>query len=621
MTGMNFKPTKKWRSLIIWGILIVSFIVVSVIYTNFSEKAEDIEFSYFYSELMAGNIKKVDITDKEIVGEYYNTKQRFKTLIPYEDSDLIREMITQGVEINVKTPGSFWTNILPYLIPIMMFAFLWFILFRQMSAGQNKAFGFGKSKAKMVLMQKVTFKDVAGVVEAKEELKEIVDFLSHPGKYTRLGGKIPRGIILLGAPGTGKTLLAKSVAGEAKVPFFTIAGSDFVEMFVGVGASRVRDLFNKAKVNSPSIVFIDEIDAVGRHRGAGIGGGHDEREQTLNQLLVEMDGFDTNEGVIVMAATNRPDILDPALLRPGRFDRRVIIDSPDVKGREDIFKIHTRKIPINDDVDYQILAKSTPGFVGADIANMVNEAALLAARKDKMKVEMEDFEEAKDKVVMGLARKSVVISEEERKISAYHELGHVLCAIYSKHADPVHKVTVIPRGRALGVTQFLPVNDKHLYSKDYLMDQIVAILGGRAAEMLIFDSVTTGAGNDIKRGTEIAHKMVCEWGMSEKVGAIMYADPNDSIFLGREINQRKEFSDETAKIIDDEIKNIIDISLNVALDILKKHDKELHKLASYLLERETLNKNDIDKIIEGKKLLPMKKIAEEKKDNGSEKKD
>jgi len=407
-------------------------------------------------------------------------------------------------------------------------------------------------------------------------------------------------------------LMAKAVAGEAKVPFFSISGSDFVEMFVGVGASRVRDLFRKAKANSPCIVFIDEIDAVGRHRGAGIGGGHDEREQTLNQLLVEMDGFQTDEAVIVMAATNRPDILDPALLRPGRFDRRIVIDRPDVKGREEIFIIHTRKIPLGKDVDFSILAKATPGFTGADIANMVNEAALLAARKDKNEVNMEEFEEAKDKILMGLARKSAVISENERKISAYHESGHVICSKNLKNVDPVFKVTVIPRGMALGVTQFLPIDDRHMYSKSYLLDNLVSLLGGRAAEIVALGDITTGASNDIEKATEIAHKMVCEWGMSEKLGTIQYADPNDSIFLGRQITQRKDFSDETAKMIDFEVKRIVDESMNRAIEILKNNLDKLNKMANYLLERETLDSDDIDRIMRGEELEPLKK--DEKKE-------
>ncbi|MDY6786936.1 MAG: ATP-dependent zinc metalloprotease FtsH [candidate division WOR-3 bacterium] len=616
----RFKPQgSQWRSIFIWISLIAVFIIVSIVYSSFNNQYEEIEYSQFNKELNAGKIESVTITGKDISGRYRDAEKGFKTRIPYEDSDLIREMVEMNVEISVEPPGSFWSNVLPYLLPIVMFAFFWFLIFRQMSSGQNKAFRFGKSKAKMVLMPKVKFSDVAGVKEAKAELSEIVDFLKHPGKYTRLGGKIPRGVILMGAPGTGKTLLAKSVAGEAGTPFYTISGSDFVEMFVGVGASRVRDLFNKAKANSPSIIFIDEIDAVGRHRGAGIGGGHDEREQTLNQLLVEMDGFDTNEGVIIMAATNRPDILDPALLRPGRFDRRVIVNRPDVRGREKIFEIHTRKIPISDDVDFIILAKATPGFVGADIANMVNEAALLAARRDKKQVEMEDFEEAKDKVIMGLERKSAVISDEEKRISAYHESGHVIASKFSKHADSVHKVTVIPRGRALGVTQYLPEDDKHMYSKDYLLDQIVSLLGGRAAETLILESVTTGAGNDIERATKIAHKMVCEWGMSDKIGPLSYADPNDNIFLGREISQHKDYSDETASVIDREIKDIVNTALNKASKILGEHRDILERMAEALLERETLNQEEIDMVIEDKELPPIEEeIEEEENADGEE---
>ncbi len=603
-----------WNSLIIWILLIISFLIVSYYFVNYSEKKKNIDYTEFYSELQKGNIKDVIIIEKHITGHFQDDSQ-FTTLIPYEDSDLIKQMVEKKINITVKTPSNFWSNLLPYIVPLIIFIFFWYFFIKQMSSGQNRAFTFGKSKAKRVIMPKTTFKDVAGVEEAKEELGEIVEFLKHPGKFTRLGGKIPRGVLLLGAPGTGKTLLAKAIAGEAKVPFFSISGSDFVEMFVGVGASRVRDLFIKAKANAPAIIFIDEIDAVGRRRGAGIGGGHDEREQTLNALLVEMDGFDTNEGVIVVAATNRPDILDPALLRPGRFDRQVVVDRPDIKGREEIFKIHAKKVPIGNDVKFFVLAQSTPGFVGADIANMVNEAALIAARKDKILVEMEDFEEAKDKVIMGVERKSAVISDEEKKISAYHESGHVICAKKLKHADEVHKVTIIPRGRALGVTQFLPKGDKHTYSKNYLMDQIVALLGGRAAEKLILDSETTGAGNDIQRATEIAHKMVCEWGMSEKLGPIQYANPNDNIFLGREITQHKDYSEKTAQLIDSEVKSIIDTAMNRAIDILNENMDILHDMANYLLERETLNKEEIIKILNNEEL--EKNIMEEENNETS----
>ncbi|MEO0233588.1 MAG: ATP-dependent zinc metalloprotease FtsH [candidate division WOR-3 bacterium] len=593
----------KWT---IWIITLLLLLFLPNIIGIFTSQVKQIDYSTFYNELMNGKIKSVTIVERNISGEYKDGGQ-FKTIIPYDDNTLVQKMVEQNVKITVKIPSNFWGEVLPYVIPLITFFVLFYFFTRSISNSQNRAFTFGRSNAVMVLTPKVTFNDVAGAKEAKEELQEIIDFLKHPGKYIRLGGRIPKGVLLLGSPGTGKTLMAKAVAGEAKVPFFSISGSDFVEMFVGVGASRVRDLFQRAKANSPCIVFIDEIDAVGRHRGAGIGGGHDEREQTLNQLLVEMDGFQTDEAVIVMAATNRPDILDPALLRPGRFDRRIVIDRPDVKGREEIFVIHTRKIPLGKDVDFSILAKATPGFTGADIANMVNEAALLAARKDKNEVNMEEFEEAKDKILMGLARKSAVISESERKISAYHESGHVIVSKNLKNVDPVFKVTVIPRGMALGVTQFLPIDDRHMYSKNYLLDNLASLLGGRAAEILALGDITTGASNDIEKATEIAHKMVCEWGMSEKVGTIQYANPHDSIFLGREITQRKDFSEETARLIDSEVKKIVDEAMQRALNILKENLDKLNKMANYLLERETLDSDDIDRIMKGEELEPLKK--------------
>ncbi|MEJ5307052.1 MAG: ATP-dependent zinc metalloprotease FtsH [candidate division WOR-3 bacterium] len=596
----------KWT---IWIITLLLLLFLPNIIGFFTSQVKQIDYSTFYNELMSGKIKSVTIVERNISGEYKDGGQ-FKTIIPYDDNNLVQKMVEQNVNITVKIPSNFWGEVLPYVIPLITFFVLFYFFTRSISNSQNRAFTFGRSNAVMVLTPKVTFNDVAGAKEAKEELQEIIDFLKHPGKYIRLGGRIPKGVLLLGSPGTGKTLMAKAVAGEAKVPFFSISGSDFVEMFVGVGASRVRDLFQRAKANSPCIVFIDEIDAVGRHRGAGIGGGHDEREQTLNQLLVEMDGFQTDEAVIVMAATNRPDILDPALLRPGRFDRRIVIDRPDVKGREEIFVIHTRKIPLGKDVDFSILAKATPGFTGADIANMVNEAALLAARKDKNEVNMEEFEEAKDKILMGLARKSAVISENERRISAYHESGHVIVSKNLKNVDPVFKVTVIPRGMALGVTQFLPIDDRHMYSKNYLLDNLASLLGGRAAEILALGDITTGASNDIEKATEIAHKMVCEWGMSEKVGTIQYSNPHDSIFLGREITQRKDFSEETARLIDSEVKKIVDEAMQRALDILKNNLDKLNKMANYLLERETLDSEDIDRIMRGEELEPLKKDNE-----------
>jgi len=497
------------------------------------------------------------------------------------------------------------------------------------SGGTKGIFSFGKSRAKLLTENqlKVTFRDVAGADEAKYELEEIIEFLREPSKFQKLGGKIPKGVLLLGPPGTGKTLLARAVAGEAGVPFFSISGADFVEMFVGVGASRVRDLFEKGKKNAPCIIFIDEIDAVGRHRGAGLGGGHDEREQTLNQLLVEMDGFEQNAGVIIIAATNRPDILDPALLRPGRFDRQVVVDRPDVKGRAGIFKVHTREIPLDPNVNLEILAKGTPGLSGADIANLVNEAALLAARKNRNNVTMADFEEAKDKVMMGMERKSMIISEQEKKTTAYHETGHVLVAKKIPEADPVHKVTIIPRGRALGVTTYLPIDEKHTYSKEYLEAMIAYAMGGRAAEKLIFNQLTTGAGNDIERATALARKMVCEWGMSEKMGPLTFGKKEEEIFLGREISQHRDYSEQTAILIDEEVKKIVNKGMDRAEKILDEHIDLLHRISGALLEREILDSEEIDKLINGEELPPYNKPAivnDEKpqaiNENGTEKK-
>jgi cell division protease FtsH len=481
--------------------------------------------------------------------------------------------------------------------------------------GTKGIFSFGKSRAKVFNegAPKVTFQDVAGVDEAKVELQEIIEFLKEPTKFQRLGGKIPRGVLLLGPPGTGKTLLARAVAGEAGVPFFSISGADFVEMFVGVGASRVRDLFETGKKQAPAIIFIDEIDAVGRHRGAGLGGGHDEREQTLNQLLVEMDGFEQNSGVIIIAATNRPDVLDPALLRPGRFDRQIVVDRPDVRGREGILKVHTRQIPLSEDVDLAVLAKGTPGLAGADLANLINEAALLAARKNQKAVSMLHFEEAKDKVMMGVERKSLIISENEKKITAYHESGHVLVARMVPEADPVHKVTIIPRGRALGVTTYLPIDEKHTYSKEYLEAMITYALGGRAAEKIVFNQFTTGAGNDIERSTNLAHKMVCEWGMSERMGPLAYGTKEEEIFLGREITRSKNYSETTAIVIDEEVKKIVTSGMDRAEKILIEKIDTLHRLANALLEREILDGDEIDKVIRGEELPPV-----ERRNNGQD---
>ena len=505
-----------------------------------------------------GNVKEVTINWQEVRGKFANDGSTFHTTVPTNYPDMIKMLRDKGVNINVRDASSgSWPSWLLNLAPLILLAALWFFMIRQMQTGGNKALSFGKSRARLLSMQqkKVTFKDVAGVEEAKEELKEIIEFLREAQKFQKLGGRIPKGVLLVGPPGTGKTLLARAVAGEANVPFFSISGSDFVEMFVGVGASRVRDLFEQGKKNAPCIIFIDEIDAVGRHRGAGLGGGHDEREQTLNQLLVEMDGFESNEGVILMAATNRPDVLDPALLRPGRFDRRVVVNRPDVRGREEILRVHTRKIPLADDVDLSVLARGTPGFSGADLANMVNEAALSAARQNRKAVLMYDFELAKDKVLMGVERKSLILTEEEKKVTAYHEAGHALVASKLPNSDPLHKVTIIPRGMALGVTMQLPIDDKHNYTKEYLETEIAIMMGGRIAEEMFLNQMSTGAGNDIERATELARKMVCEFGMSD-LGPLTFGKKEEQIFLGREIAQHRDYSEATAIKIDDEVRRI-----------------------------------------------------------------
>jgi cell division protease FtsH len=521
---------------------------------------------------------------------------------------MYKTLTEKGVVVNVKNtqPGA-WSGVLFYVIvPLLLIGGMWFFMIRQMQTGGNKALSFGKSRARLLSMQqkKVTFKDVAGVDEAKEELREIIEFLREAQKFQKLGGRIPKGVLLVGPPGTGKTLLARAVAGEANVPFFSISGSDFVEMFVGVGASRVRDLFEQGKKNAPCIIFIDEIDAVGRHRGAGLGGGHDEREQTLNQLLVEMDGFESNEGVILVAATNRPDVLDPALLRPGRFDRRVVVSRPDIRGREEILRVHTRKIPLNDDVDLQVLARGTPGFSGADLANMVNEAALNAARYNRKTVLMLDFELAKDKVLMGAERKSMLLTDEEKKVTAYHEAGHALVAAKLPQADPLHKVTIIPRGMALGVTMQLPETDKHNYTREYLETDLAVFMGGRLAEELFLNQMSTGAGNDIERATEMARKMVCEWGMSA-LGPLTFGKKEEQIFLGREINQHRDFSEETAMKIDQEVRRFIDAGYQTAKSILENNRETLIRMAEALLERETLDAAEIKLVIEGKDLPPL----------------
>src|SRR5205809_909366 len=564
------------------------------------QKEKEINFSQFMTDVDQGNIKEVTLTGVEVHGKYRNDNSVFHTTVPQNYPDMIKTLRDKSVNITIKdiSNGS-WPTWLLNLAPLILLAALWFFMIRQMQTGGNKALSFGKSRARLLSMQqkKVTFKDVAGVEEAKEELKEIIEFLREAQKFQKLGGRIPKGVLLVGPPGTGKTLLARAVAGEANVPFFSISGSDFVEMFVGVGASRVRDLFEQGKKNAPCIIFIDEIDAVGRHRGAGLGGGHDEREQTLNQLLVEMDGFETNEGVILIAATNRPDVLDPALLRPGRFDRRVVVPRPDVKGREGILKVHTRRVPIGEDVNIDLLARQTPGFAGADLENLVNEAALLAARKNKDRVSMSDFEIAKDKVMMGAERRSMIISVEERRVIAYHESGHALVAKLVPGADPVHKVTIIPRGMALGLTQQVPLDDRHTHSKDHLLGELAVFFGGRAAEELALGSMTTGAGNDIERATELARKMVCEWGMSEKLGPMTFGKKEEEIFLGRDFTQKVDYSEQTAIQIDGEVRRILLEAYERAKLFLRRNLEVLHKMAETLLERESIDGAEIDEIL------------------------
>ncbi len=548
-----------------------------------------------------GEVLSVTIQGDDIQGFLVGGK-KFKTYAP-RDPELIKTLRDKGIRITARPldESPWYMTILISWFPMLLLIGVWIFFMRQMQAGGGKAMAFGKSRARLQSDQgpKVTFSDVAGIEEAKEELREIIDFLKDPKKFTRLGGRIPKGVLLMGAPGTGKTLLAKAIAGEAGVPFFSISGSDFVEMFVGVGASRVRDLFIQGKRNAPCIIFIDEIDAVGRHRGAGLGGGHDEREQTLNQLLVEMDGFESSEGVILISATNRPDVLDPALLRSGRFDRQVVVPVPDVKGREEIFKVHTRKTPLAEGVNLSILARGTPGFTGADLENLVNEAALLAARLGKEKVDMNDFEMSKDKVLMGAERRSMIISEEERRNTAYHEAGHTLVAKMLPGTDPIHKVTIIPRGRALGLTQQLPIDEKHTYPKGFLMNNLVIFLGGRVAEELVLEQLTTGAGNDLERATELARKMVCEWGMSDELGPLTFGKKEEQIFLGREIAQHRDYSEETARKIDLEVKKLILESYEKAKNILAENLEVLHRLAQSLLEKESLDGDTIDRLIQG----------------------
>jgi cell division protease FtsH len=562
-------------------------------------KEPEIVFSEFFSAVEKGEITEVTIQGRVIRGTFRND-ERFRTFTP-EDPDIVRTLREKGVKISARPEeGDPWyIALLVQSFPILLLIGVWVFFLRQMQIGGGKAMSFGKSRAKLLTenQHRVTFNDVAGVEEAKEELEEIIAFLKDPKKFTRLGGRIPKGVLLVGAPGTGKTLLARAIAGEAGVPFFSISGSDFVEMFVGVGASRVRDLFVQGKKQAPCIIFIDEIDAVGRHRGAGLGGGHDEREQTLNQLLVEMDGFEANEGVILIAATNRPDVLDPALLRPGRFDRRVVVPRPDVRGREEILRVHSRRVPLADGVNIEKLARSTPGFSGADLENLVNEAALLAARKNKDKVDMQDFELSKDKVLMGAERRSLILSPEERKNTAYHEAGHALVAKLIPGTDPVHKVTIIPRGMALGVTQQVPVDDRHTWSKEYIADRLAIMFGGRVAEELISGQMTTGAGDDLEKATELARRMVCEWGMSERLGPMTFGKKEEQIFLGRDFTQTKDYSEKTAVDIDNEVRLIITAAYDRAKDLLQGNLDILHKMAVELLEKEVLDGAEIDEIV------------------------
>ncbi len=590
------------KNLLLWMVILVLIILAWNVFKTGATTVEEVTFSQFLDQVGQGHVQKVRIRGEEISGQYAPSAGKreplFKTYAA-NYPDLVKDLRAKGVEIEIMPlKDSTFVSALVMYGPLILLVAIWFVIMRQMQAGGNKALSFGKSRAKLLTptQKKVTFKDVAGVEEAKVELQEIIEFLKDPQKFQKLGGKIPKGVLLIGSPGTGKTLLARAVAGEANVPFFTISGSDFVEMFVGVGASRVRDLFEQGKKNAPCIIFIDEIDAVGRHRGAGLGGGHDEREQTLNALLVEMDGFDTNEGVILVAATNRPDVLDPALLRPGRFDRRVVVDRPDLRGREQILKVHTRQTPLADNVDLTIIARGTPGFSGADLANLVNEAALNAARFNKKKVEMIDFEYAKDKVMMGPERKSMIMTEEEKRNTAYHEGGHALVAALLPDADPVHKVTIIPRGRALGLTMQLPSEDKYSHTKEYLESTITVMMGGRIAEEKFLGHMTTGAGNDIERATDLARKMVCEWGMSE-MGPLTFGRPEQEIFLGRDLGRTQDYSESTANQIDAEVKRIVTRSYDQAKKLIDDNEKAMHRLARTLLEKEVLDGDEVLQII------------------------
>jgi cell division protease FtsH len=588
-----------YKSIFIWLFIVMSVFFVFNLFNTPPKTDKELIFSDFLGKVNSGDVEEVTIKENNIGGRLKDGT-KFRTYSA-NYPDLVKELRDKDIRINAKPPDQppWYMSFLLSWGPVIIIVLIWIFFMRQMQAGGNKAMSFGKSRAKVVSDKavKITFADVAGIEEAKNEVQEIIEFLRDPQKFSRLGGKIPKGVLLVGAPGSGKTLLAKAIAGEAAVPFFSISGSDFVEMFVGVGASRVRDLFDQAKKSAPCIIFIDEIDAVGRHRGAGLGGGHDEREQTLNQLLVEMDGFEGKEGVIIVAATNRPDVLDPALLRPGRFDRQIVVPVPDVKGRIEILKVHSKAIPLADDVELEKIARGTPGFTGADLANLINEAALIAARRSKDKVDKEDFEFARDKVLMGVERRSMVLNDEEKRNTAYHEAGHALVAKLTPGTDPLHKVSIIPRGRALGVTQQLPIDDKYTYSKDYLMKALNVLMGGRAAEELALGHMTTGAGNDLERATELARRMVTEWGMSETLGPLTFGKKDEQIFLGREIARHKDYSEKTAVDIDEEVKRIVMEAYEVSKKLLKKNRRLLEAVAKLLLERETIDGADIDQIV------------------------
>ena len=569
--------------------------------------SQRVPYTEFMQKVDKGEVTEVTIQGQLLTGRVVDGKN-VQTYAP-QDPGLVERLMGKKVAIKAEPPDDqpWYMTLLVSWFPMLLIIGVWIFFMRQMQGGGGKAMSFGRSRARLLNQEqgRVTFEDVAGVDEAKDELSEVVEFLSNPKKFTRLGGRIPKGVLLVGPPGTGKTLLARAVAGEAGVPFFSISGSDFVEMFVGVGASRVRDLFVQGKKNAPCLIFIDEIDAVGRQRGAGLGGGHDEREQTLNQLLVEMDGFESNEGVILIAATNRPDVLDPALLRPGRFDRQVVVPTPDLRGRKRILEVHTRRTPLAGDVDLEVLARGTPGFSGADLENLVNEAALQAAKMDEDKLDMHDFEYAKDKVLMGKERRSLILSDEEKRITAYHEAGHALAAEVLPKTDPVHKVTIIPRGRALGVTMQLPEEDRHGYSRNYLRNTLVVLLGGRAAEEIVFDDITTGAGNDIERVTRMARKMVCEWGMSDAIGPLAVGETGEEVFIGREWVQNKNFSEDTARLVDAEVKRIVEEARSRCHALLQENIQHLHAIADALLERETISGEDIKKLMRGESLPPL----------------